>query len=320
MGNSESHIRLLETTIKATWKQFRALEKQFIIPSGSGDVEDVRSDDAASEASDMEKGNSWQDEKADGGPRVRDGRKMRRRDSHITDRMGMWKAGLSIDKRTYYSTGMKARYLWWWRRDDIRGMQQRLAGLQIRRIEWEVYETSALVKRGLSMLGGMSGEDPLYGCGEDIPNGGPRGNGGGDTGKVRKRRSHRARSQPQSVTVGRRSRDRSLPKYGVREVYEREIRRVRSPTEGSPSRSHSASPSPPARVAGSTVSRGGQRQTRSRTPSVVEYEIVNPGRVWVDVEDTRSNAGTRRSSIVNRGERPPPAHYQSYVRERSPRR
>lgn len=322
IGKNESHIRLMESTIKATWKQFRALEKRFIVPSGKGDEEEVKSEDAASEYSDMAKRDSWQDEKAYAGGRVRDARRMRRRDSQIKGRMGMWEAGLSIDRHTYYNTGMGARFLWWWKQDDIRGLQSRVEGLQIRRIESDLYEIDALVKRGLSMLGGMSGEDPYRSCGEDGPNGGRgSGNGGdGGGGGTRKRRNHQTRSRPRSVATGRRSGNQNNSRSGVREVYEREIRRVRrSPSESSRSRSP-PSPSPPTKVASSTMSRGGPRETRSRAPSVVEYEVVNPGRIWVDVEDTRSNTGTLRGSIVDRGGRPPPAHFQSYVRERSPGR
>lgn len=157
----------------------------------------------------------------------------------------------------------------------------------------------------------MSGEDVL----SDI---GPPNLTRDGSGTVRRRRSHRARSKRASgrgtKANKRGSRSVSRARSGVREVYEKEIRRVRR-RSGS-SGSVSVSPAPPAKVAGSTVSvaRKGESVRRSRAPSAVEYEVINLGRTWVDVEPSQSNLGRRSEGW--RMSRPQATHARSYVRER----
>jgi len=315
VGSSESHIRLLETTLRILWKEFRGLEGRFLVsPVGGEDVEDGRGDASGSGDSDApgdegRRANGY-DEK---GGKVRNRGRMRRRESHMTSWMGMREAGLSIDRSTYYNTDLRHRILWWWKGDEVRALADRVQRLQMRRIERDVYECDELVKRGLAIMGGMGGEDVYNDCGEGGPNGG-RGGGGV---RRRKRRSAKSSRAP-SFSASQRS--RNVSRAGVREVYEKEIRRVKRRDSSPSSRSVSPSTSSPARVAGSTVSMSRRREpvSRSRAPSVVEYEVVNPGRVWVDVEDSTrptSNIG-RDSNVSRRVSRPPPAHYQSYVRQR----
>lgn len=313
IGKNESHIRLMEATLDSTWKEFKALEERFIVKGdqrGMGEVEDTWSG-IDSESSGNEEDN-WDDEKRGSKNRVNGGRRMRRRESHLKNRMGYCEAGISVDRKTYYNTDFRHRLLWWWKQDDVQRLSSQVERLQVRRIEWDIFETDELVKRGLWILGGMSGEDVLQKLGPPYSKNGNRGS-------LRRRRSHRVGSKRASSRSLNNQGSRSVSQArgggdGVREVYEKEIRRVR---RRSNSRSSgSISPSLPAKVAGSTVSmsRKGESVRRSRAPSVVEYEVINPGRVWVDVEP--SQGSPRRASDGRRMSRPQPAHFESYVRER----
>lgn len=323
VGKNESHVKLIDVTLRQTWRSFRDLEKRFLVrnPGGAAegawkqgsDVEDAVSGDSESQFED-EKGR-YSDEKGYGGGRVRDRRGMRRRDSHIRGKMmGMWDAGLSIDRTTYYNTDLKHRFLWWWRRDDVNGLSNRVWRLQIRRIQRDMLETDCLVKRGLAILGGMSGENPYLDCGEGK---GPQGGGGG-SGGTRKRHSYKGARSNRGVASMNGQRSRNQSRSGVREVYEKEIRRVRKRSDSaSSSSSRPTPPSPRAKVAGSTVSmqsRGNEPRRRSSRAPSVEYEVVNPGRIWVDVERPGSDRTARASS--GDVDRPPAAHFTSYLRER----
>lgn len=324
VGKNESHIRLIDQTLKIQWKEFRKVEKDFLVSERKGlDVEDAKSDDSGSGFSDVEKDGrrNWNGFDEKGGERIRDRARMRRRESHVTSWMGMKQAGLSIDRCTYYKTDLRHRILWWWKQDDVKSIASRVQRLQIRRIERDIYESDELIKRGLVILGGMGNEDVFNDCGE----GGPRGphDHDGYGGRVRRRRSHRGKSsRAPSFAMNSRSRDAS--RSGVREVYEKEVRRVKRRGSSPSSRSASPSTSPPAKVAGSTVSmsRRGEPVTRSRAPSVVEYEVVNPGRIRVDVEEPpRPRTSVERDSNASRRmNRPAAAHFQSYVREREGQR
>lgn len=319
IGKNESHVRLLETTLNATWREFRNLEKRFVVSRGDGDAEGTD----ANGDSETDDDGGWEDEKrrhrsgkAFNGKKnraneeVRNARRMRRRGSHIRSRMGMWEAGLSIDNYTYYNTDLAHRLLWWWKQDDVRGLIERVQRLVIRRINWDLYETDELVQRGLCILGRMSGEDIL------VDRGPPRTpyDGSGGAGVRRRRRSYKASHSNRTP-----SRSRNGSRAGVRDLYEKEIRRTTrpSPSLSPSSRSLPTAPSPTARVGGSYVSmsRRGERVNRSQAPSVREYEIVNPGRIWVDVQESPRNAG-RDSNGERNVNRPPPAHFESYVRER----
>lgn len=311
IGKNESHLRLMEVTLNSTWKEFKALEKRFIVKGdqrGMGEVDDTWSN-MDSESSDDNK-EKWNDEKGGLRNRVNGGRRMRRRESQLKSRMGYCEAGISQDRQTYYSTDFRHRVLWWWKKDDVQRLNAQVLRIQIRRMDCDLFETDELVKRGLWVLGAMSGENVLHSLGPPYTK-----NGGG----LRRKRSRRARSTRASSRSVNNQGSRSVSRArasgeGVREVYEKEIRRVRrrSNSRGSVT----ASPSPPAKVAGSAFSRSRKEEPgrRSRGPSVVEYEVVNPGRIWVDVEPSQSNLG--RASDRGRMSRPQPAHFQSYVRER----
>lgn len=347
VGTAKSHIKLVDETLRITWKEFRDLEKRFIVKNGAGgDVEDA---DAKTEESDFEErvsvngnyGKYYEKDlartsRARGGAEGGRSRRLARKDSHIQSALGLNRAGLSIDGQTYYNTNISHRFKWWWLQSDVQDLSNRVQRIQLRRIQHDEWESNQLVKRGLTILGAMSGEDPYFDCGEGK---GPQGGGGGGAGGVKRRRSHksakssRAGSRRMSMNFGgngngngsQRSRNVSRSGDAVREIYEKEIRRVKrkSDSEGSAtSRSSSRAPPPPvspkpAKVAGSTVSmsRRADSVRRSRAPSVVEYEVVNPGRMWVDVEP--SSSGRRGSTRNQRPGRPQPVHETSYVRERT---
>ena len=238
---------------------------------------------------------------------------MKRRESHITDWMGMTVGGLSVDQVTYFDTDLRHRCLWWWLQSDVQGLLEQVQRLQIRRIQCELWETDHLVKRGLAILGNMSGEDPFHDCGESIH---PSGGGGG--GRFGRRRSHKGIRSKISVNGGMSHRSRNASRAGVREVYEKEIRRVRRRSRSASNSSSSRSRRSVSVSRSGVVERDPETHTRttlhedSRPPRVVEYEIVNPGRVWVDVEQPRENGFRSFSSSVKR---PNPTHYKSYVRE-----
>lgn len=303
VGKNESHIRLIDTLLNQTWKSFRAVERKFIVNEGTD--EESRDGDSDSQASGKE------DEKS----KPRDRRALRRRQSHLQSRMGMYEAGLSIDKTTYYNTDFWHRVIWWWKRDDIEDLQNSVQRLQIRRVQYDLAETDSLMKRTLAILGAMSGEDPYEDCGEAR---GPQNPVPGGGGGARRRRSQwKSKAFPGSMTGGNR-RSRDMSRSGVREVYEKEIRRTkrRSDSEDSASASQSSPPSPRGKVAGSIVSARsrGDAARRSRAPSVVEYEVVNPGRIWVETVDSgRALNGAQSSSGLSR---PRPTHDPSYIRQR----
>lgn len=110
----EDAIRLINETLRQTWKEFKAVEAKFVV-RGEHDVE---GGEAASEA---ETENGFGDEKR--GARGR--RPLSRKQSHVTSRMGLWEAGLSIDRKTYYNTDLAHRFLWWWKQDAINNLQDR---------------------------------------------------------------------------------------------------------------------------------------------------------------------------------------------------
>ena len=143
--------------------------------------------------------------------------------------------------------------------------------IQVRRIERDVFETDELVKRCL---------DRLEGCGGGGARSGSRSPGSGGGGGGVRRRS--VRSRPGSVRIP--SRRGSAASGHFREVEEREI--VRRHQDGE-------------------ASNTGRRRERSARPRY-EYEIVQPGRIFVDIDDD-GDEPQRRPRIV-------PA--KSYNRER----
>lgn len=143
--------------------------------------------------------------------------------------------------------------------------------IQIRRIERDAFETDELVKRCLDRLEGNGGRDGGGRGGSGSP-------GGGGGSNVVRRRS--VRSRPGSVRMP--SRRGSAASAHFREVEEREFVRRRPDGE---------------------ASNTGRRRERSPRPRY-EYEIVQPGRISVDVDEGEPQ---RRPRIVP---------VKSYVRER----
>ena len=134
--------------------------------------------------------------------------------------------------------------------------------IQIRRIERDVFETDELVRRCLDRLEGRGGRGDSGRSGSGSP-----GSGGGG-GVVRKRS---VRSRPGSVRMP--SRRGSAASGHFREVEEREF--VRRHPDGE-------------------ASNTGRRRERSPQPRY-EYEVVQPGRIFVDVDESEPQ---RRPRIV----------------------
>ena len=139
-------------------------------------------------------------------------------------------------------------------------MLDQLQRIQIRRIERDVFETDELVKRCLDLLEGRSGRGR---SGSASP-----GSGGGGGGGVRRRR---VKSRPGGVRMP--SRRGSATSGHFREVEEREIVQRRPDGE---------------------ANNTGRRRERSPRPRY-EYEIVQPGRMFVDVDEGEPQ---RRPQIV----------------------
>jgi hypothetical protein len=140
--------------------------------------------------------------------------------------------------------------------------------VQIRRIERDVFETDELVKRCLQRLGGGPGGDGRRSgsssSGSD--------SGNGRVGAGPRRRS--ARTKTGSVRMP--SRPGSASSGRFREVEEREAIRVR-PNDGRPRDNE--------------PSNTGRR--RERSPRY-EYEVVQPGRIFVDV----NTGGAKRPGVT----------------------
>lgn len=146
----------------------------------------------------------------------------------------------------------------WQSQSSVVSMLDQVQRIQIRRIERDTFESDELVKRCYRILRGERSEsDDTSSDGE-----GGRGGGGDDNpGELRRRSagsrrdSRRPSNRRSSGTGGR-----------FREVEERETVRIRPQAE------------PRA-----------ERRRRDRTPQPrYEYEVVHPGRIYVDVDDGRS--------------------------------
>ena len=159
----------------------------------------------------------------------------------------------------------------WQSRSAVTNLADQVQRIQIRRIERDVFETDELVKRCLDRLKGSGGRGGRRGSGSGSP-----GDGGSSSG-VRRRS---VRSRPGSVRMP--SRRGSAASAQFRDVEEREFVRRRPDGESS------------------NTGRRRERSPRQR----YEYEVVQPGRIFVDVDEGEPQ---RRPRIV-------PA--KSYNRER----
>jgi hypothetical protein len=158
----------------------------------------------------------------------------------------------------------------WQSQSAVTSLLDQVQRIQIRRIERDVFEADELVKRCLDLLQRGNGRG-RSGSGGRRPGSG----GGGGGSRPRSQRSRQA-------GVKFPSRRSSAASGNFREVEEREV--IRRRPEGE-------------------ASNTGRRRERSPQPRY-EYEIVQPGRIVVDVEDTDAQ---RRPRIIPT---------QSYHRER----
>ena len=225
-------------------------------------------------AEEVRKGDYWGESDIDEKPRARPDQT---NEQKTHDRMGMAEAGLSPDQERYYRTDLVHRYMWWQSRNTVDDMLQQVQRIQIRRIERDAFETDELVKLCLRKLDRQSGRGGRAGS---RSGGSSRSDGGGDSGGLRRRS---VRSRPGSVRMPSRRGSRSGGRF--REVQEREAVRVRSEN--------------PARAKDSELSKPEQRY---------EYEVVQPGRIYVDDSGlgrvpSRRSDHQRESYIADRQER-----------------
>jgi len=146
----------------------------------------------------------------------------------------------------------------WQSQSAVNNLLDQVQRVQIRRIERDVFEADELVKRCLDRLEGRNGRGRSG-------SGSPGSDGGGGS----RRRS--AKPRPRSVKMP--SRRGSAASSYYREVDEREV--IRRRPEGE-------------------ASNTGRRRERSPQPRY-EYEVVQPGRIVVDVEDSEPQ---RRPRII----------------------
>jgi len=242
--------QLLENTLSALWQQFKNVERPFLIKSP------VR-------AEEVQRGDYWGDSDVEEKPVARPSKSNERR---TEDRMGMAEAGLPSDEQRYYRTDMTHRFIWWQSQSSVISMLDQVQRIQIRRIERDVFETDELVKRCLRKLGGQRG-------------GRRSGDGGSspdrDGGRAASRESLRRRSAGSWRRSASFPHRRSTGTGGqFRDVDEKETIRVR--------------PRRDVRTQDDEASDPGRRRRRRESQPRREYEIVQPGRIYVDVDDGRS--------------------------------
>lgn len=189
-----------------------------------------------------------------------------------------------------YRTDLAHRLIWWQSKGDVERLADQVQRIQIRRMERDLYETDELVKRLTRGGGGGGGHGWVSGSGSSSGSDG----GGKRGGPVRSRVASRAGSV-RSVRMP--SRRGSVVGRNVREVEEREIVRRRPPSPAS------------IRQAEMEASNTGRRRDR-RAESTVEYEVLRPGSVYVDVAD-----GPRRTSGYDQDRRGEQSR-RSYSRQR----
>ena len=144
-------------------------------------------------------------------------------------------------------------------------MLDQIQRVQIRRIERDVFESDELVKRCLRILDRGPGGGGRSGNGSSSD-----GDGGGGGGGAGAHRRSSVRAKAGSVRgSGRRA---SATGGHFREVEERETIRIR-PEGGN-------------RSGDGEASNTGRRRRTSPRPRV-EYEVVQPGRIYVDADDDR---------------------------------
>lgn len=181
--------------------------------------------------------------------------------------MGIAEAGLSSDQQRYYKSDLAHRFIWWQSRTAAESMLHQVQRIQIRRIERDAFETDELIKRCLKILsgggpgrGGRSGTRSSSGPGS-----------GGDAAAAAGRGVAPRRSVRSSTGSVRHIPSRQRSRAGSRfreEVETREIIRTSRPESR-------RNPEP---------SNTGRPQERTPGPRY-EYEVVQPGRIYVAGED-----------------------------------
>ena len=243
---------LLQASIRDLWMEFKVLERPFLISK-------------AQRAEEVRRGGYWGESDLE----VNEKRGSRRKKKKGS-------GGGGFEDQNFYRTDLSHRWIWWQSKGDVDRLAQQVQRVQIRRMERDLFETDELVKRLIRRGGGMDGESAGTGSGSSS---GSDGGGGGrrnvaGVGIVRSRAVSKANSVREPV-----SRRGSMRGRNVREVEEREIVRR-------------SAPSPSAlRQSELEASNTGRRRDR-RAESRVEYEVLRPGNIYVDVpERPRSTYG-----------------------------
>ncbi len=199
------------------------------------------------------------------------------------NRLRQAEEGIKQAGKQYYRTDLAHRWIWWQSKGDVERLADQVQRVQIRRMERDLYEADELVKRLVRRGGDVDGESGGIGSASSS---GSDGRGGrrsvAGVGMVRSRMGSRAGSV-RSMRMPP-SRRESVVGRDIREVEEREF--VRRPAR---------SPAP-TRQSEMEASNTGRR--RERRESGVEYEVLRPGSVYVDVADPR-----RRSQGYEEGRR-----------------
>ena len=230
-------------------------------------------------AEEVRKGDYWGESDLDEKPRGK-------------NRLKQAEEGIRQAGKQYYRTDLAHRWIWWQSKGDVERLADQVQRVQIRRMERDLYEADELVKRLVRRDGGV-----------DEGSGSPSGSSSGSDGRGARRSvagvgvvRSRVGSRAGSVRMPP-SRRGSMIGRNVREVEEREF--VRRP------------PRSPAPTRQSEMEASNTGRRRERRESGVEYEVLRPGSIYVDVgdrrrrsqgyEDDRRTVERRRSYSRDRG-------------------
>ncbi|KIW33450.1 uncharacterized protein PV07_00302 [Cladophialophora immunda] len=217
-------------------------------------------------AEQVQKGDYWGESDIEEKPRARPDK------TRTRDRVDLAEAGFAPDQQPrYYRTDLAHRFIWWQSKSAVEDMLNQVQRIQIRRVERDVFETDELVKRCLNKLTGPAGR------GRSARGSSSSSGGGGGSGGIGDARRRNVRSRTGSIlTPGRRA---SAAGEYFRGVEERGVTQVRSEN---------------GRTGEGEASYTGRRRNRSPGPQY-EYEVIHPGRIFVDVGD---DGPGRRERIV----------------------
>lgn len=211
------------------------------------------------------------------------------------NRLKQAEEGIKQAGKQYYRPDLAHRWIWWQSKGDVERLADQVQRVQIRRMKRDLYEADELVKGLVRRDGGVNeGSGSLSGSSSGSDGRGGRRRAVAGVGVVRSRTGSRAGSvSSMRMPLSRRG---SMVGRNVREVEEREFARrsARSPA--------------PTRKSEMEASNTGRR--RERSESGVEYEVLRPGRMYVDVGDRR------RRSQGYEDDRRPVERRRSYSRDR----